>query len=200
MSILAYDLVVIGSGPAGQKAAIAAAKARKRVAVIDRTSMIGGVCVHTGTIPSKAVREAIFQLTGLAVKAVYGDSYRGSDEISVADLSFRVNHIIGRETQVIRAQLRRNGVAIYEESAELLDAHKIQVQSANADTKLEANKILIACGTRPAHGAGFRSTISELWIQITFQVWDRFRKKLLSSAQASWASSMRPLWRLWAPM
>ena len=154
MSIPTYDMIVIGSGPAGQKAAIAAAKARKRVAVIDRTSMIGGVCVHTGTIPSKAVREAIFQLTGLAVKAIYGDSYRGSGEISVDDLSFRVNHIIGRETQVIRAQLKRNGVAIYEGSAQFLDAHKTQVQSDNGDTNLEADKILIACGTRPAHSAG----------------------------------------------
>src|SRR3984893_14344112 len=73
MSVPEYDLIVIGSGPAGQKGAIAAAKAHKRVAVIDRTTMIGGVCVHTGTIPSKTVREAIFQLTGFAVKALYGN-------------------------------------------------------------------------------------------------------------------------------
>src|SRR5256712_1500426 len=154
MSIPTYDMIVIGSGPAGQKAAIAAAKARKRVAVIDRTSMIGGVCVHTGTIPSKAVREAIFQLTGLAVKAIYGDLYRGSGEISVDDLSFRVNHIIGRETQIIRAQLKRNSVAIYEGSAQFLDAHNIQVRNENGDINVEANKILIACGTRPARNAG----------------------------------------------
>ena len=63
-----FDLVVIGSGPAGQKGAICAAKLRKRVAIVDRTLMMGGVCVHTGTIPSKTVREAIFQLTGFAVK------------------------------------------------------------------------------------------------------------------------------------
>jgi NADPH-dependent 2,4-dienoyl-CoA reductase/sulfur reductase-like enzyme len=72
VSAIEYDLVVIGSGPAGQKGAIAAAKARKRVAVIDRAGMIGGVSVHTGTIPSKTVREAIFQLSGLAVSALYG--------------------------------------------------------------------------------------------------------------------------------
>ncbi len=70
MAVTEYDLVVIGSGPAGQKGAIAAAKVRKRVAVIDRTAMMGGVSVHTGTIPSKTVREAIFQLTGFAVKAL----------------------------------------------------------------------------------------------------------------------------------
>ena len=71
-----YDLVVIGSGPAGQKCAIAAAKARKRVAVIDRMGMIGGVSVHTGTVPSKTVREAIFQLSGLAANPLYGDGSR----------------------------------------------------------------------------------------------------------------------------
>ena len=104
-----FDLIVIGSGPAGQKGAICAAKLRKRVAVIDRTLMMGGVCVHTGTIPSKSVREAIFQLTGNAVKAFYGDNYRGKNDISVQDLSFRVRSIISRETEVIRAQLKRNG-------------------------------------------------------------------------------------------
>src|ERR1700752_4215770 len=98
MNTLAYDLVVIGSGPAGQKAAIAAAKGRKRVAVVDRTTMIGGVCVHTGTIPSKAVREAILQLTGFAVKALYRDAYRSFTDISVDDLSIRVRDIVGRET------------------------------------------------------------------------------------------------------
>src|ERR1700759_2202283 len=118
MSDQDFDLIVIGSGPAGQKGAIAAAKLRKRVAVIDRTLMMGGVCVHTGTIPSKSVREAIFQLTGLAVKAFYGNGYRDAPEISVQDLAFRVNTVIKRETDVIHSQLKRNGIAIYQGSAE----------------------------------------------------------------------------------
>src|ERR1700756_847568 len=107
-----FDLIVIGSGPAGQKGAICAAKLRKRVAVIDRTVMIGGVSVHTGTIPSKTVREAIFQLTGAAVRALYGNGARGGVDISLRDVSSRVNAIVTRETDVIRAQLRRNGIAI----------------------------------------------------------------------------------------
>src|ERR1700690_3582658 len=101
-----FDLIVIGSGPAGQKGAICAAKLRKKVAVVDRTLMMGGVCVHTGTIPSKSVREAIFQLTGLTVKTFYGASYRGTRDVSVHDLAFRVNAVIARETEVIRAQLK----------------------------------------------------------------------------------------------
>src|SRR5215470_11306111 len=127
MSDQEFDLIVIGSGPAGQKGAIAAAKLRKRVAVIDRTVMMGGVCVHTGTIPSKSVREAIFQLTGLAVRTFYGNNYRGDGDISIPDLAFRVNSIISRETEVIRAQLKRNGIAIYQGTAKFLDPHTIQV-------------------------------------------------------------------------
>ncbi|MGA8555777.1 MAG: Si-specific NAD(P)(+) transhydrogenase [Candidatus Acidiferrales bacterium] len=145
-----FDLVVIGSGPAGQKGAICAAKLRKRVAIIDRTLMMGGVCVHTGTIPSKSVREAIFQLTGNAVKAFYGDNYRGKNEISVQDLSFRVRSIVARETDVIRAQLRRNHVQIFQGSAQFVDAHAIEVQGDSEKAVIHGDHILVACGTRPA--------------------------------------------------
>jgi NAD(P) transhydrogenase len=145
-----FDLIVIGSGPAGQKGAICAAKLRKRVAVIDRTMMMGGACVHTGTIPSKSVREAIFQLTGLAVKAFYGNNYRGNREISIQDLSFRVNTIIARETEVIRAQLKRNGVTIVQGKAHFMDAHTVEVNGDGDKTVLRSEHILIACGTRPA--------------------------------------------------
>ncbi|HUJ30062.1 MAG TPA: Si-specific NAD(P)(+) transhydrogenase [Candidatus Acidoferrum sp.] len=144
-----FDLAVIGSGPAGQKGAICAAKLRKRVAVIDRTLMMGGVCVHTGTIPSKTVREAIFQLTGSAVKTFC----RGNGDISVQDLASRVNTIIARETEVIRSQLKRNGVAIFQGTAQFADAHTIEVHGDAAKTVLRAENILIACGTRPARNA-----------------------------------------------
>jgi NAD(P) transhydrogenase len=146
-----YDLAVIGSGPAGQKGAIAAAKARKRVAVIDRTAMIGGVSVHTGTIPSKTLREAIFQLTGFAVKDLYGNGHRSHGDISVQDLSSRVSAIIEKETEVVRAQLKRNGVAIHQGSALFLDPHTVEVQGDSEGIRVKAEKILVACGTRPAH-------------------------------------------------
>ena len=128
MNLFEYDLVVIGSGPAGQKGAIAAAKARKRVAIIDRTVMIGGVSVHTGTIPSKTVREAIFQLTGFAVKALYGNGSQSRVDISVQDVASRVNAIVARETEVVRAQLKRNGIAIHQGTAHFLDPHTVEVE------------------------------------------------------------------------
>src|SRR5580698_2731720 len=148
-----FDLIVIGSGPAGQKGAICAAKLRKRVAVIDRTLMIGGVCVHTGTIPSKSVREAIFQLTGNAVRAFYGESYRGKNDITVQDLSFRVKAIVARETEVIRAQLKRNGVAVFQGTAQFADPHTIEVQGEAEKITIQGDHILVACGTRPARNA-----------------------------------------------
>jgi len=146
-----YDLVVIGSGPAGQKCAIAAAKARKRVAVIDRMGMIGGVSVHTGTIPSKTVREAIFQLSGLAANPLYGDGSRSHADISVENVSSRVKAIVARETDVIQAQLKRNGIAIYQGRALFLDPHTVEIQDGDEGIRVAGSKILIACGTRPAH-------------------------------------------------
>jgi NAD(P) transhydrogenase len=148
MSVSEYDLVVIGTGPAGQKAAIAAAKARKRVAIVDRVLMIGGVSVHTGTIPSKTMREAIFQLAGLAVKTLYGDGFR-SRGISVQDVASRVSTIVERETEVVRAQLTRNGITICYGDALFLDPHTVEVQGQG--TSVKGEKILVACGTRPAH-------------------------------------------------
>jgi NAD(P) transhydrogenase len=146
-----YDLVVIGTGPAGQKGAIAAAKARKRVAIVDRTLMIGGVSTHTGTIPSKSIREAIFQLTGFAVKALYGDGSRSHGDISIQDVSSRVSTVVERETELVRAQLTRNGIAIYQGDALFLDPHTVEVQGNGEKSRLKAEKILVACGTRPAH-------------------------------------------------
>jgi NAD(P) transhydrogenase len=145
-----FDLLVIGSGPAGQKGAICAAKLRKRVAVVDRTLMMGGVCVHTGTIPSKTVREAIFQLTGATVKSIYG--YRAANgDISVQGLAARVRAIVARETEVIRAQLKRNDVAIFQGLAQFVDPHAVEVANDEEKSLLRADRFLIACGTRPAH-------------------------------------------------
>ena len=101
-----YDLLVIGSGPAGQKAAIQAAKLGQRGR---RSSsggdMVGGVCINTGTIPSKTLREAVLYLTGLSQRELYGASYRVKDDITIDDLSARTQHVIAREIDVIRDQL-----------------------------------------------------------------------------------------------
>src|ERR1044072_8084127 len=108
MSIPQYDLVVIGSGPAGHKGAIAAAKLGKKVAIVDKLPMIGGVCLHTGTIPSKTLREAILYLSGFHQRAFYGRDYTLRNSISNKDMAFRLLAGVNRESAVLRDQLRRN--------------------------------------------------------------------------------------------
>src|SRR5215471_18660433 len=105
-----YDLLVIGSGPGGQRAAIQAAKSGKRVALIEKREVVGGVCINTGTIPSKTMREAVLYLSGYQYQGLYGVNYRVKEKITMADLSFRVQHVIKTEIDVIQAQLSRNGV------------------------------------------------------------------------------------------
>lgn len=149
-----YDLVVIGSGPAGQKGSICAAKLRKKVAIIDRKRTIGGVCVHTGTIPSKTLREAVLYLSGFRQRTFYGRGYVLKDRIAMSDLSFRTQSVMAREVEVIRAQLRRNYVTTLEGEATFIDAHAIEVRNEEGSHLLHAQHVLIACGTRPAHNAG----------------------------------------------
>src|ERR671936_508965 len=98
-----FDVLVIGSGPGGQKAAIAAAKLEKRVGVVERPDMVGGVCLNTGTIPSKTLREAVLYLTGLNQREMYGQSYHVKDEITIGDLAARTRHVVGRESEVVRS-------------------------------------------------------------------------------------------------
>ena len=112
-----YDLVVIGSGPAGQKAAVQAAKLGKRVGVAER-GQVGGVSVNTGTIPSKTLREAVVYLTGLSQRDIYGQSYRVKEEITVEDLAVRTRWVIEREVDIVRAQLARNRIEILSGTAQ----------------------------------------------------------------------------------
>jgi NAD(P) transhydrogenase len=148
-----YDLVVIGSGPAGQKGAICAAKMRKKVAIIDRKKSVGGVCVHTGTIPSKTLREAVLYLSGFRQRTFYGRGYALKDRIAMSDLIFRAESVMAREVEVIKSQLRRNYVSIMEGDARFLDAHTLEVKNDEGAQLLHGQHILIACGTRPAHSA-----------------------------------------------
>jgi NAD(P) transhydrogenase len=146
-----FDLLALGSGPGGQKAAIAAAKLGRRVAVVERRDMLGGVCINTGTIPSKTLREAVVYLTGLNQREMYGQSYRLKDDITVSDLAHRTQHVIGREVDVIRNQLSRNRVALVTGSGYFSDPHTLTVTDSNGrEAKVSAEKIVIAAGTRPA--------------------------------------------------
>src|SRR5574342_1349506 len=120
-----FDLVVVGSGPAGQRAAIQAAKLGKHVAVVERRAVVGGVCIHTGTIPSKTLREAILYLSGFRERSFYGRDYTVKEDISISDLAFRVQAVLSREVEIIRAQLKRNHVDLLPGTARFLEPHSV---------------------------------------------------------------------------
>jgi NAD(P) transhydrogenase len=141
---------VLGSGPSGQKAAIAASKLGRRVAIVDRRDMLGGVCINTGTVPSKTLREAVVYLTGMSQRELYGSNYRVKDDITVSDLGARTQHVISRQTEVIRNQLSRNHVTLLSGTARFADPHTVTVNGGGPEARVSAEKIIIAAGTRPA--------------------------------------------------
>ena len=151
-----YDLVVIGTGPGGQKAAIAAAKLGHKVAIIERRHMMGGVSTNTGTIPSKTLREAVVYLTGMSQRELYGASYRVKEKITPADLLARTTHVITKEQDVVRSQLMRNRVDLHTGHGRFLDANTICVddQTRGEKTTVRGEFIVIATGTKPARPAG----------------------------------------------
>jgi NAD(P) transhydrogenase len=145
-----YDLIVAGSGPAGQRAAIHATKMGKRVAVVEKMQSVGGVCTNTGTIPSKTMREAVLHLSGYNYRSIYGSNYRVKEKITMADLAFRVQYIIKTEVDVTEAQLSRNGIDVLSGSAAFEDATHVRVSNENGSMVYEAAKIILATGTKPA--------------------------------------------------
>ena len=145
-----YDLIVIGSGPAGQRAAIQAAKTGKKVALIEKRDVVGGVCVNTGTIPSKTMREAVMHLSGYQYQNLYGINYRVKERITMDDLLFRVQHVIRTEVDVTRAQLTRNNIEVINGEASFVDSTHVEVASMRGQFTLEAPYVIIATGTKPS--------------------------------------------------
>ncbi len=145
-----YDLIVIGSGPGGQRAAIQGAKAGKRVAIIEKQSAIGGVCINTGTIPSKTMREAVLHLSGFYSKNFFGANHEDHENITMEDLVFRVQRVIENEVGVTQDQLRRNGVDVVHGLGKFTDAHHLLVEHNSGFAELEGEYIVIATGTKPA--------------------------------------------------
>jgi len=150
MSAVKYDLIVIGSGPSGQRAAVAATKMGKSVVVVEQRSVVGGVCINTGTIPSKTMREAVLHLSGYNYRSVYGMNYKVKEKITMADLAFRVQAVIRTEVDVTEAQLSRNGVDVVHGVARFTGPRQVRVEGPQGDATLEAERIIIAVGTKPA--------------------------------------------------
>lgn len=145
-----YDFIVIGSGPAGQRAAIQAAKLGKRVAIVERKSEVGGVSLHTGTIPSKTLRESVLHLSGWRLRGFYGDSYRVKEDITAEDILRRLHVTLAHEMEIMKHQLNRNGVKVLDGHARFVDEHSISVTCADGSERhYSAECFLVAVGTRP---------------------------------------------------
>src|SRR6478672_2934603 len=143
-----YDCAVIGTGPAGQKAAIQAAKLGKKVAIIEKNSVVGGATINTGTIPSKALREAVLHLTGASKRGLFGDAHVVKRDITIADLIHVSRQVIDHELQ-----LDRNQIDLIWGTASFEAANRLQVVRPNDSEHLTADKFFIATGTRPARPA-----------------------------------------------
>lgn len=155
MSEYEYDMLVIGSGPAGQKAAIQAGKLGKRVGLIDLNPRIGGVCLHDGTIPSKSFREAILHLSGYKLWNRFGRSYRLKSNVQMEDLTRWSGEIIDATEETLRAQLVRNNVEIICGWASFESAHYVEVRQRNKHQTLSAANIVVATGTSARRPPGF---------------------------------------------
>src|SRR5271154_6135650 len=153
MADFEYDLVVIGSGPAGHHAAIQAAKLRKRVMLVERKAIVGGICINVGTIPSKTLREAVLYLSGYREHAIYGESYKVKEKITLKDLIFRVDPVVRSEIDIVRHQLLRNNVELMHAEASIVDPHTVRLtfKDRAGEQILSTDKIVIAVGTQAAH-------------------------------------------------
>lgn len=148
-----YDLCVIGSGPAGQKAAVQASKLGQRVCVVERAEVVGGAAINTGTIPSKSLREAILHLTGFKYRSLFGESYQVKSKITIEDLTFWCQQIIKAEIEIARSHLQRNGVDLIRGEGSFKNNEWLAVVHGSDVTAINADRFLIATGTHPARPA-----------------------------------------------
>ena len=145
-----HDFIIVGSGPAGRRAAIQAAKLGKSVLVVEKGRRVGGVSVHTGTIPSKTLRETVLNLTGWRERGFYGRAYRVKKDIQAKDLMARLHMTLDHEVDVLEHQFARNGVHTITGMARFLDPHRIEVETEGEGTRVFlGQRILLAVGTRP---------------------------------------------------
>ncbi len=147
-----FDLVVIGSGPAGEKAAVEAARMRKSAAIVERRSVQGGVCIHTGTIPSKTLRETVMYISGLRQRSVYGLMGGVRPNVSVKELMYRKGQVIQQEVDIIQQNMARHRIEVIHGTGMIADPHTVIVSSGGSDTRvIRAETIIISTGTHSYH-------------------------------------------------
>ena len=180
MSEYYYDMLVIGSGPSGERAAIQAAKLGKRVAVVERKTVVGGVSVNTGTIPSKTLREAVIYLSGYRERGLYGASYRVKQDITMNDLLFRTDHVIRHEIDVRRHQMLRNDVELISAEALFAGSHEIRLRylDGSAQSDVTAANVVISTGTSPTTDSGIPADGRRVFVSDDILQLDRLPRTL----------------------
>jgi len=146
-----YDLIVIGSGPAGEKGAAQAAHFGKRVAMIERSPNLGGAGINTGTVPSKTLREAALYFSGLRQRGLSGIDYSLKENLSVKDLMRRERIVAEKEHKIIENNIQRRNITLIHGEASFKDAHTVRVTSSDGETEISGDIILIATGSSPYH-------------------------------------------------
>jgi len=147
-----FDLIVIGSGPAGEKGAAQAAYFGKKVALVERAPYPGGAGINTGTVPSKTLRETALYFSGLRQRGLYGIDYSLKDGLTIKDFMYRKQIVIEKEWQIINRNLERHTIELFRGTASLKDANTVQVQQNSEEIiELKTNFILIATGSSPFH-------------------------------------------------
>lgn len=149
MEKISCDFVVIGSGPAGQKGAIQAAKLGKSVIIVEKDLYLGGNCLNSGTIPSKSLRAAIIDLRRYNERAFYGSSCLS--KVTINDLNYRLQTVLEGERAILHSQLRKNRIKSIHGTARFIDHYTIEVESITEQKTLQisAKKFLIATGSEP---------------------------------------------------
>ena len=145
-----YDMAVVGSGPAGQKAAVQAAKLSKRVALIEKAPQLGGTSLNTGTLPSKTLKDTIEYIHGLGRRGLHQLGAELTKQLTLPDLMARKDQVIETEVAVITNQLQRNGIEVIQGTAAFVDPHTMRVgQSDGSIEHVRASTIVLATGSRP---------------------------------------------------
>src|SRR5215510_9919330 len=146
-----YDLIVIGSGPAGEKGAAQAAYFDKKVALIERAENVGGAGINTGTVPSKTLREAALYYSGLLQRGLYGIDYSLKENLSVHDFMYRENIVVDNEHHIINNNIKRHNIELIHGEASFKDTHTIKITSTEGEKEISGDIILIATGSSPFH-------------------------------------------------
>jgi len=173
-----YDLIVIGSGPAGEKGAAQAAYFGKRVAIVERASRVGGAGINTGTVPSKTLREAALYYSGLRQRGLYGIDYSLKENMSVADFMYREHIVIENELKLIGANLKSHNITLLHGEASFKDAHTVLITSESGEKEIHGDVILIATGSSPFHPSGIPFDENLIFDSDTILHMNRIPKKM----------------------